>query len=59
MNEAGRILQDITASNFKVRQHPDKVRIFNDFAHHEKEFFKEKMCADRDSSNYEGSGFLR
>jgi len=34
MNEAGRILQDITPSNFKVRQHPDRVRIFNDFAHY-------------------------
>jgi len=33
-NDAARILKDITASNFKIRTHPDKVRIFNDFAHH-------------------------
>jgi len=34
VNEAGRILQDITGSAFKARKHQDQVRIFNDFAHH-------------------------
>ncbi len=34
MNDAVRILKDITASNFKIRTHPDRVRIFNDFAQH-------------------------
>ncbi|MHC4476424.1 MAG: Eco57I restriction-modification methylase domain-containing protein [Planctomycetota bacterium] len=34
MNEAGRILQDITASNFRLRPQQDRVRIFNDFSQH-------------------------
>lgn len=32
MNESLRIFQDITSPNFKMRNRPDRVRIFNDFA---------------------------